>query len=72
MDMSGKLHVLAALPQGNSPGTHWTEYRVRPRAGPDALVKTKKKSLPLPGIEPRSSNPQPSHHTDNNYLSQLI
>jgi hypothetical protein len=44
-------------------GIHWIRGWVDPRAGLDAVTKTEK-YLTLPGIEPRSSSPWPSHYTD--------
>jgi hypothetical protein len=38
-----------------APGTHWLGSRVGPRAGLDSVEK--KKTLPLPVIEPRPSTP---------------
>jgi hypothetical protein len=43
-------------PEERGPGTNWIRGWVDPRAGLDAVVKIKK-SLPLPGIEPRWSSP---------------
>jgi len=49
------------------PGTHWIRGLMGPRVGMDTVTK-KIASLPLPGIEPRSSSPYPSHHTDEMHL----
>jgi len=43
-------------------GTNWIGGWVGPRAGPDAVEKRKIPLLLLPGIETRSSSPQPSHY----------
>jgi hypothetical protein len=40
-------------PKERAPGTHWTGVYVGPRAG---VIAVTRKSLPLPGIEPRSSS----------------
>jgi len=42
MEVSGKLHALAALPPGESPkapGTHWIGGWVCPKAGLDTMMK---------------------------------
>jgi len=64
MELSGQLHAPAALAQGKSPGTPYIGGYEGPRAGLDAVAKRKLASLPLPGTEPRSSNPQPSLYID--------
>jgi len=43
--------TLAALPQGRDPGSHWTGGWEGPRAGLNAMGKTKISML-LPGIKP--------------------
>jgi hypothetical protein len=50
MEVSGQPHAAASLILG----IHWMEGWVGPGAILDAMVK--KKSLPLPEIEPRSSS----------------
>jgi hypothetical protein len=56
MEATVQLHALAALPPRKEPPvTHWIGGSVGPRAGLDAVEK--KKILPLPGFEPRPSNP---------------
>jgi len=58
MEVSGQLHALAALPPGESPGTHYIGGWVGPRAGLDAVARRIEiPSLQLPGIEPPSFNP---------------
>jgi hypothetical protein len=37
MEVSGELHVPAALPKGKSPGAHWIGGWVGPRAGLEAM-----------------------------------
>jgi len=39
MDVSGHHHVLATLPPGRTPGTHWVGEWVGLRAGLDAVAK---------------------------------
>jgi hypothetical protein len=41
MEVSGQLHASAALPLGQSPGTHWIGAWVGPRAVLNAVVKRK-------------------------------
>jgi hypothetical protein len=41
------------IPRERVPGTHWIGGWLGPRAGLDVMVK-RKKSQPLPGIEPES------------------
>ncbi|PNF32255.1 hypothetical protein B7P43_G17689 [Cryptotermes secundus] len=41
MEASGQLHVLAGVPLGNNPGTHWTGDWVGSKASVD-IVKTRK------------------------------
>jgi hypothetical protein len=60
MEMSGQLHVPVTSPQGKR-GRYTLDRRMF-WAGLDA--EAKKKSHPLPGIEPRSSSPCPSLYTD--------
>jgi hypothetical protein len=48
--VSGQLHSPAAL----SPGAHWIEGRVGPRAGVEDVEK--RTFLTLPGLEPRPLN----------------
>jgi len=45
---------LASRPGHFTPGTHWIGGWVEPRTGPEIKKTT---SLPLPGIEARSSSP---------------
>jgi hypothetical protein len=53
MEVSGQLHVPAALPpRERARGTHWIGSWVGPRAVLDAVVKRK---IPSPG---RESNPR--------------
>jgi hypothetical protein len=49
LEVSGQLHAPAALPPGNSPGTHFIGGRVDPRAGLDDMEK--RKFFTLPGLE---------------------
>jgi hypothetical protein len=49
LEVSGQLHVPAASPPGRSPGTHFIEGWVDPRAGLDDMEKWK--FLTLPGLE---------------------
>jgi hypothetical protein len=44
MEKSGQIHVPAAL----TPGTHWIEGGVDPRAGLDTAVAKRKKKNPFP------------------------
>jgi len=53
MEMSGQSPLYLRV---KIPGTHWIGIWVDPRAGLDAVAKIKK-SLSLPGIEPRLSSP---------------
>jgi len=66
MDMSGQLPIPAALLPGKDLDTHWIEGWVGPRAGLDAVGYKKRKipSLSMPGTEPQSSSPQPSHYSE--------
>jgi len=57
MEVTGQLHVPAAIPSENDPGTHWIGSWVDPRAGLDMVVETKIPSLTLPETEPWSSCP---------------
>jgi len=52
MELSGQLHVPAALPLGEIPGYHWIGGWVGLRAGLDVVDKRKNSSFPPPGIEP--------------------
>jgi hypothetical protein len=53
MEVSGQIHVPAALPPGGkAPGTHWIGGWVGPRTFLDAVVKSK---IPSPR---RESNPR--------------
>jgi hypothetical protein len=54
MEMNGQHHAPAALNPGQrTPGTHWIEGWVDPRAGLDTEARGKI-ILPLPTIEPPS------------------
>jgi hypothetical protein len=54
MEVSGQLHALVALSLGiKATGTHWIGGWLVPKCGLDAVAK----SLPLLGIESRSSSP---------------
>jgi len=65
MDVNVQLYAKAALPPREKfPCTHLIGGWVGPRASLYGMVKSKFSSLTLPGIEYRSSNPYPSHHTD--------
>jgi hypothetical protein len=58
MEVSDHLHAPADLPVSKQPPVpHWRGGWVGPKAVLDA--EEKKKILPLPGIEPRPSIPQP-------------
>jgi len=58
MEKSGQLHAPAVLPRRErAPGTQWIEDWVGPRAGMDEAKAKKVSSIPLPGMEPRSSRP---------------
>jgi len=55
MEVSGEIHAPVALPpRVTGPCTHWTGGWVGPRAGLEAVTKTKIPSLPSPVIELRS------------------
>jgi len=57
METSGHFNTLAALhPRERAPGIHWIGDWVGPKANLNAVAK-RKKSLPQPGIESRSSSP---------------
>jgi len=58
MKVSSKLYVLATLPPlpQRMPNGHWRRGGVGATAGLYAVAK-REKSLPLPGIENRSSSP---------------
>jgi hypothetical protein len=59
MEVSGQLHVPAALPpRERDPGTHWIGERVGPRAALDAVVKRKIPS-PRRDSDPRTLIVQP-------------
>jgi hypothetical protein len=64
MEVSGKLHAPAALPTGRS-----IRYPLARRVRSGHGGGDRKKSLPLPGIEPRSSRAYPSYYTE---LSRLL
>jgi hypothetical protein len=51
MELSGQLHVPAALPS-----VHWTCW-AGPRDGLEAVAK--RRFVPLQGVEPRTSSPYP-------------
>jgi hypothetical protein len=63
------LTLRPLYPRGGDPGTHWMGGLVGPRVGMGAMAKGET-SLPLPGNEPRPSNPYLSHFTDR--LSRLL
>jgi hypothetical protein len=48
-EVSGQVHVLAALPEEIAPHIHWIRVWVGPGAGLDAMEK--RNILPLPGIK---------------------
>jgi len=63
VEVSGELHASAALHPGKSP-----RYPLDRRLGGTQSLSGRedeeKNNLPLPGIKPRPSNPQPSHYND--------
>jgi hypothetical protein len=65
LEVSGQLHVPAALPPGKSPGTHFIGGWVDPRVGLDYMEKWK--FFTLPGLElplPLVVQPVASRYTD--------
>jgi hypothetical protein len=57
MEVSGELHVPAALRPGKKPGTHWIGGWVGPRAGLDFWRKEKSLAptgIPTPDCQARS------------------
>jgi hypothetical protein len=50
------------IPGESAPATHWIGVLVSPRASVDAVAR-RRKSIPLPGIEPRLPSPQLVHST---------
>jgi len=60
MEVSGQLHVPAAVPPGEiAPGTHWFGGWVGPRVGLDTVVK---RQIPSPcrDSNPLTFSPKPS------------
>jgi len=56
----GQSHARTNLPLGKTPGTHFTEGWVGPKAGLDGA----RKISPLPRFDPRTVQPVASNYTD--------
>jgi len=58
-DVGGQRHVLAALPLGKRPATHFTKVWLEPRAGLDECGKPR----PTSEFDPRTVQPVTSRYT---------